>query len=119
MSSRVFFPQDALDLLVSQGKVDVEGDQLVVSDTKLRYHVVEGARVLVEVITGEDPHGLIGKVKPKSYLCDELGAELLGGSMLLEDNGYDVVEGLIGEPIDDGGGEDERLRLSELQTNLG
>jgi hypothetical protein len=117
MSCSVFFPQDALDLLVSQGKVDVDGEHLVVSGTSLRYHVAEGARVLVEVITGDDPHGLIGQVRSKAYLCDELGAELLGGSMLLEDNGYDVVEGLIGAPID-GSSDDERKALIELQAAL-
>ena len=32
---------------------------------------------------------------------DELGAEILGNSMLVEDNAYDVIPGFLGDPIGD------------------
>lgn len=54
-------------------------------------------RVVAEVTGANDPHGIIGKVKPKALL-EELGAEILENSMIIGDNAYDVVPGWAGTP---------------------
>ena len=51
--------------------------------------------------TGEDPLDIVGKVTPRARLTDELGAELLGNSMLIEESAYDIIPGFSGEPAGD------------------
>ena len=97
--NRVFFPQPLLDILMDLGKVDLEGDDLIIKDAPFRYKASEAVRVLREVTTGDDPHDLCGKVSARNTLTDELGAELLGNSMLVEDNAYDITPGFVGEPV--------------------
>jgi hypothetical protein len=54
-------------------------------------------RVVAEVTGAEDANELVGKVKSLAYL-QELGAEILEGSMLIGDNAYDVVPGFTALP---------------------
>jgi hypothetical protein len=96
-----FFPQSLLSILMDLGKVDLEGEELVLHNEPYRYKTLEAIRVIAEVTTGEDPHGLCGKVTSRAKLTDELGAEILGNSMLVEDNAYDVIPGFMGAPIGD------------------
>ena len=96
--NRVFFPQEALDQWLAENKVEVTGNQLVIRAEGRRYRLVEALRVLAEVSGTEDQNELAGKVKTLAYLT-ELGAELLGTSMIVGDNAYDVVQGFIGAPI--------------------
>jgi hypothetical protein len=99
MKNTVFFPQAMLDVLVELGHMDLEGEELVLKGGGYRYRIEEAVRVLREVTTGEDPSRLCGKVKSRAALTEEMGAELLGGSMLIEDSAYDVVPGFLGEPV--------------------
>ncbi len=101
MQNAVFFPQSLLDVLFGDGKLDLDGDDLVVPGAGYRYRVTEALRVTSEVTTGEDPHDLLGKVALRAHLTDQIGAEILGNSMLVEDNAYDIVPGMLGEPIGD------------------
>lgn len=98
MKCRLFFPQAMLDVLVDADKVDVDGDELVLLGAECRYKIIEGVHILHEVTTGEDPHDLCGKVKSRNYLT-EVGAELLGDSLIYEDSGYEVVSGFICLPV--------------------
>jgi len=101
MQNRVFFPQAALDTWLSDGSVDLRGDELTIlsgGELVRRYRVTEAVRILHEVTGGTDMNDLVGRVKPKSQL-DEKGAELLESSLLLGDNAYDVAPGWLGEPI--------------------
>ncbi len=120
MNNAVFFPQELLDVLFGVGKLDLDGDDLIVPVGGYRYRVSEAVRVLSEVTTGEDPHDLVGKVASREQLTETLGAELLGNSMLVEDNAYDVVPGMVGEPTGDVdpsviAGQREEDALSSLQ----
>ena len=54
------------------------------------YRLVEAARVMAEVSGLPDPHEVMGKVKTVGFLS-ELGASLLGESMVIADNAYEVV----------------------------
>ena len=96
--NRVFFPQEALDRCLHEGRVEISGSELIIVKERRRYRLVEAIRVVSEEAGHSDPDELVGKVKTVLYLT-ELGAELLGDSMLLGDNAYRVVAGWLGSPI--------------------
>jgi hypothetical protein len=96
--NRVFFPQAALDQWISDGKVDLAGEDLTILGEGRRYRIVEAARILREVTGLPDASELVGKVKSRAFLS-ELGAELLESSLLLGDNAYDVIPGFLGAPV--------------------
>ena len=98
MKNRVFFPQAALDVWLTDGTVDLSGDELTIVAEGRRYRLSEAVRIVHEVTGAEDGNDLLGRVKPKTFL-DERKAELMESSLLLGDNAYDVVPGWLGEPI--------------------
>ena len=98
MRNRVFFPQSLLDEWNADNRVDIRGEDLLLKDQGRRYRIIEAVRVMREVTGADDPHELLGRVKTRAFL-NELGAELLETSMILEDNAYDVVQGFVGAPI--------------------
>jgi hypothetical protein len=97
-NNRVFFPQAALDQWISDGKVDLAGDELTIKPDARRYRILEAARIMREVTGVPDANELVGKVKTRQYLSD-LGADLLENSMVLGDNAYDVIPGFVGAPV--------------------
>jgi hypothetical protein len=98
MQNRIFFPQSAFDEWITRESVEVRGEELVVVPEARRYRIAEAVRVVAEVTGAPDPNALVGKVKPRQAL-DELGAEILEGSMIIGDNAYEVVPGWLGTPI--------------------
>ncbi len=96
--NRVFFPQEALDQWLRDNRVEITDGELVIRAEGRRYKVIEAARVVAEVSGAPDENELVGKVKTVAYLT-ELGAELLGSSMIIGDNAYDVVSGFLGSPV--------------------
>jgi hypothetical protein len=122
MKNRVFFPQPLLDVLMDGGKIDVSSEEIVLTETGHRYRVVEAVRVLAEVTDGHDPHDLCGRVKSRIFL-QELGAELLGDSMIVAEKAFESLTGFIGLPLGpapgkpSAGAEDEIL--AQLQASAG
>jgi hypothetical protein len=98
MKNRVFFPQALLDVLMDARRIDIEGDELLLSASGSRYRVVEAVRVLRELTDGNDPNDLCGRVKSRLYL-QEIGAELLGDSMIVADKAYEILTGFVGLPL--------------------
>jgi hypothetical protein len=96
--NRVFFPQEALDRWLVNGEVELAQGLLTIKTEKRRYRLVEAARVIAEVSGLADPHEVMGKVKTVGFLS-ELGASLLGESMVIADNAYEIVPGWLGSPI--------------------
>ena len=96
--NRVFFPQAALDEWVVDESIDLKGEDLVILAEARRYKVLEAVRVVAEVSGSDDRHSIVGKVKPRSLL-EELGAEILEGSMIIGENAYEVVEGWVATPV--------------------
>ncbi len=96
--NRIFFPQEALDQWVHEGRVDLQGSELVILGEGRRYRVVEAVHVVVEVTGAQDAFELVGRVKSVPYLT-ELGAELFDTSMLLDDLAYEVIPGFMGTPV--------------------
>lgn len=99
-TNRVFFSQDSLDHWISELRVDLVGNELVVKAENRRYRVVEAVHILSEVSGTPDANELVGKVKSLPYLT-ELGAEILGSSMVLGENAYEIVPGFMGTAIGD------------------
>jgi hypothetical protein len=112
--NRVFFPQEALDRWLLDGRVEIAGSELVIPNERRRYRLVEAVRVTSEEAGHSDPDELVGKVKTMLFLT-ELGAELLGDSMVLGDNAYRVVAGWLGSPV--GSLEDHLAERSELRVS--
>ncbi len=98
MQNRVFFPQAALDVWLTDGTVDLTGDELTIVAEGRRYRLAEAVRIVNEVTGEADANDLLGRVKPKTFL-DGKKAELMESSLLLGDNAYDVVPGWLGEPV--------------------
>jgi hypothetical protein len=98
MQNRVFFPQAALDVWLSDGTVDLRADELTIVAEGRRYRLTEAVRIVNEVTGGPDSNDLVGRVKAKGLLIEKK-AELLESSLILGDNAYDVVPGWLGEPI--------------------
>lgn len=96
--NRVFFPQEALDRWLLEGRVEISGSELTIVGERRRYRLVEAVRITTEEAGHSDPDELVGKVKTLLFLS-ELGAELLGDSMVLGDNAYRVVPGWLGSPV--------------------
>ena len=96
--NRVFFPQEALDRWLAEGRVEIIGSELTIPTERRRYRLLEAVHVVSEEAGYADPDELVGKVKTMLYLM-ELGAELLGDSMVLGDNAYRIVAGWLGTPI--------------------
>jgi len=96
--NRVFFPQEALDRWLVNGEVELAQGLLTIKTERRRYRLVEAVRIMAEVSGLPDPHEVMGKVKTVGFLS-ELGASLLGESMVIADNAYEVVPGWLGSPV--------------------
>jgi hypothetical protein len=112
--NRVFFPQDSLDHWIGESRVDLVGNELVIRAENRRYRVVEAVRILSEVSGTPDVHEIVGKVKSVSFLS-ELGAEILGSSMVLGDNAYEIMPGFMGTAI--GAFADHRAQRHETASD--
>jgi hypothetical protein len=96
--NRVFFPQAALDQWLREGRIELTTNELVIRAEGRKYRIVEAVRILAEVSGGQDVHEVVGRVRTVAYLS-ELGAELLGASMVIGDLAYEVIPGFLGSPI--------------------
>ncbi|MFO0676589.1 MAG: hypothetical protein U0169_08650 [Polyangiaceae bacterium] len=95
--NRVFFPQASLDEWIVAGVVQFEANEIRLVRENRTYSVVEGVHVTSEVSGSPEATKLVGLVKSKAQL-EESGAEILGDSMVLGDNAYEVRPGWIGTP---------------------
>ncbi len=97
MQNRVFIPQAALDAWIAEGSAVLEASGLKLEPEGLSLRLVEAVRVLREVTGAEDVYDLVGRVKSTCFLA-ELGAELLGASMIVGSLAYEVVPGFLVAP---------------------
>ncbi len=93
MSRLHFLPQDTLDGWSEQGKVDIQGDELVDLTDKAHFPIREAVR-FVRLESGEDVNGLLRKVKSLDQM-KALGAEHYLTSVIIGDAVYEVVPGWI------------------------
>ena len=92
---RLFLPQAQLEEWALEDKADVKDGVLVVTGEEGVYPVSPAVHV-VQLVTGEDTHGLVTKVKTEDQL-KTLGAEQMADSVLLGDTAYEVVPGYVAE----------------------
>ena len=96
--TRMFFPQTLVDRWVTTGEAALSGSELHVRREGTRYRLIEAVRVLREVTGTPDRFDVSGKVKTVGFVT-ELGAEVLGDSMVIGDNAFETVIGWLGTPL--------------------
>ena len=96
--TRLFFPQALVDRWVATGEAVLAGSELTLRREGNRYRLVDAVRVLGEVTGTPDRFDVSGKVKTVGFVS-ELGAEVLGDSMVLGDNAFETVIGWLGTPL--------------------
>jgi hypothetical protein len=96
--NRVFFPQEALDSWLVDGRVELTNDELMIRSEGRKFRITEAVRVLSELTNTPDLNDLVGRVKSRVFL-QALEAEILEGSMIIGDNAYEVVPGFLGTPV--------------------
>jgi hypothetical protein len=98
--NRVFFPQQALDEWLEQGRIALVDDEMTLKPDGQRYRLTSAIRIMAEVTEGTDPNDLVGKVKTVEQVAG-FGGEHSHDSLIVGDNAYQVVEGFIGEVGDE------------------
>ena len=98
--NRVFIPQDALDAWLAEDRVAIDGEQLTLKAEGQKFKLKTAVRFMTEVAGGGDQAKLIGKVKDLDQL-KSLGGDYSSGSVVLNDDAYEVIEGFVGEPLHD------------------
>ena len=98
--NRVFFPQQALDSWLEQGRITLVDDEMTLKPDGQRYRLLAAIRVLAEVADGNDPHDLVGKVKTIEQISG-MGGDHQADSLVLGDNAYQVIEGFLGDTTDE------------------
>src|SRR5688500_18555408 len=111
--NRVFFPQQALDSWLEQGRIALVDDEMTLKPDGQRYRLSSAIRILAEVADGTDPHDLVGKVKTIEQIAG-LGGDHQADSLVLGDNAYQVVDGFIGDVDDDS----DRSAATAVGTSL-
>ncbi len=96
-ANRVFFPQQALDAWLEQGRIALVGDELTITPEGRRFSLTAAVRFMAEVAENRDPRDLVGKIKTLEQV-QELAGEHCAGSVIIGDNAYEVVDGFLGEP---------------------
>jgi hypothetical protein len=96
--NRVFIPQEVLDLWLSEERVSIEGETLTLRPEGQRFALKTAVRFMREVAGGGDRKELVGRVKDLDQIA-ALGGEYVSGSVVLDPDAYEVVEGFVGTPL--------------------
>ncbi|MHB1843809.1 MAG: hypothetical protein ACYCWW_03110 [Deltaproteobacteria bacterium] len=95
---RLFVSQELLDVWTAEGKIELAGSVLRITEENREFQLAPGVR-FVSLAAGEDQARLVGKVKTEPQL-GTLGAELYMNSVLLGEAAYDVEPGFLTELSD-------------------
>lgn len=95
---RLFISQETIDRWMSDELIEIEGETMTVKADGAKFDLQTAVHFKEEVVSGQDPHDLIGKVKDLEQLA-EMGGEHFGDSVVMGDNAYGVAEGFLGLPI--------------------
>jgi hypothetical protein len=90
---KLFLPQHTLEEWAAADKADVHDHALLLAGGPTRYPV-EPAVHVTALVTGEDEHSLLRKVRTDAQL-QAIGAERLADSVVAGESAYDVVTGYI------------------------
>ncbi len=103
--NRMFVSQETLDTWLGNDEVDVEGEIMILKRLRQSFQLETAYHFLTEIAEGGDEQELVGKVKTMAQLA-ELDGEYCAGSVILGDNAYEVIEGFLGLPMQQGMGSD-------------
>jgi len=94
--TKLFLPQAQLEEWALADKADLRDGKLVVMAEGGATFSVSPAVHFVQLVTGEDTHGLVARVKTEEQLS-RLGAEQMADSVLVGETAYEVVPGYVTE----------------------
>lgn len=97
-ANRVFFPQQALDEWLDDGRVTLTGDELSIGGDGQHFRLEGALHFVADVADTGDPHQLVGKVKTLRDVA-ALQGEHCADSVVLGESAYQVVEGFLGDPL--------------------
>jgi hypothetical protein len=93
---KLFLPQTQLEEWALADKADLRDGKLVVmAEGGASYPAVPAVH-FVQLVSGEDTHKLVSKVKTEAQLAT-LGAEQMADSVLVGEAAYEVVPGYLTE----------------------
>ena len=93
--ARVFFPQEALEIWMAEGRAHVVDETLFLEGQA--FHLETALRFVTEVAGGGDELRLVGRVQTLEQVTSQ-GGEHCAASVVLGDNAYEVVEGFLAAP---------------------
>lgn len=96
--SRLFISIERLDTWTAEGRASLVGDRMTLTELGRSFAMKPAVHFVRAAGDDNDPNDLVGRVKSKDAL-GQMGAELLGSSVIYKDSAYDVVDGFIGEPL--------------------
>jgi hypothetical protein len=102
-TNRAFFPQEAVDLWLAEGRVSLDGQVLGMLPDGPAFVLTSAVLFRREVAAGDDAPGLCGKVKTLAAV-EALSGEHASGTVVLGDHAYDVVDGFVAELLPAGAG---------------
>lgn len=92
---KLFLPHKTLEDWMVAEKADLQDGKLLVTEGKAT-HPVAPAVHFAKLVSGEDTHGLLGRVKTSPQLA-AINAEHFQDSCIVGESAYEVVEGYITE----------------------
>lgn len=92
---KLFLPQKTLEDWMFEEKADLEGGKLVVKEPRST-HPASSAVHFTKLVSGEDVHALVGRVKTDAQIA-ALGGEQMADTVIMGDSAYEVVPGFITE----------------------
>ena len=95
MTDYLFVPQSVLDQWSEKGRVELQGEVLVLLKEKKSFRLTSAVRFL-KMEAGEDVKGLLHKVKTLDAL-KQMGAEHYRDSVILGDSAYQVQQGFLAD----------------------
>ena len=113
--NRLFVSQARMDEWLSEGRVEVDGEQMTTLPEKRRFQLRTAVLFKQEVAGGGDEQSLVGRVKDVEQIT-ELGGDYSAGSVILGDNAYEVLEGFAGEPLADASTDGDTLGDAMLRA---
>jgi hypothetical protein len=93
---KLFLPQTQLEEWALGDKADLKDGKLVVMAEGGASFPAVPAVHFVQLVSGEDTHKLVAKVKTEAQL-ESLGAEQMADSVILGESAYEVVPGYLTE----------------------
>lgn len=97
-AAKVFFPQQALDRILDQGRGRMDGDRLILADERYPAYILSPAHRVRRVAGGgDDPYRLAGKILSEEQVR-EVGGSVYMGSLVVGETAFEIESGFLGDP---------------------